>query len=109
MMDRMNYYNSLQTKMTRKLNVLKNLTNYELYPEDFQDCKSNFLCYTITKISSSVVFEQKMVTDLDRLILLIDLVTLEAIDLGKREDSLEMVLQVNRVKIRSISFCLITK
>ena len=98
MIDRMNYYNSLQTKTTRKLNVLKNLTNYELYSKFYGNCKSNFLCKTMSRINSSFLEEQKLVTDMDRITLLIDLVTLEAIDLGKREDSLEMVLQVNRVK-----------
>ena len=98
MMDRMIYYNSLQTKMTRKLNAFKNLTNYMLYPEFYGNCKSNFLCRTLSKMNSSFLNEQKQVTDLDQIIVLIDLVTLEAIDLGKREESLEMVLQVNIIQ-----------
>lgn len=99
MMERMNQYNTLQTKMTRKLNDLKNLTSHELYePEvcneycEDQYCeKSLFLCPTM------LAFNKRgwdSVTDVNQIILLIDLVTLEAIDLGKREDTLEMVLQV---------------
>ena len=99
MMKRMNQYNTLQTKMTIKLNDLKNLTSHELYePEvcneycEKQYCiKSLFLCPTM------LAFNKRgwdTVTDVNQIILLIDLVTLEAIDLGKREDTLEMVLQV---------------
>ena len=85
----MNHYNSLQTKMTRKLNNLKNLTSYDLY--ELFHCKSKFLCETMSQINETV---WRYVSEQDKIILLIDLVTLEAIDFGKREDTLEMVLQV---------------
>ena len=93
MMDRMKDNNTLVSKMNMKLTEAKNLTSYELYQEN--SCNSYFLCETMSKINETGF---KQVTNLDRIILLIDLVTLEAIDLGKREDTLEMVLQVIKVK-----------
>ena len=92
MMDRMNHYNILQKKITSTLNDLKNLTSYEYYPMNkLVGCKLIFLCATMSRMNEIGWNE---VTDLEKIILLIDLVTLQAIDLGKREDTLEMVLQV---------------
>ena len=92
MMDRMNLHNILQKKITRTLNDLKNLTSYEYYPMNtLVGCKSIFLCATMSRMKET---GWNAVTDLEKIILLIDLATLEAIDLGKRDDTLEMVLQV---------------
>ena len=92
MMDRMNHHNILQKKFNSTLNDLKNLTSYEYYPmNELVGCKSIFLCATMSRINET---GWNAVTDLEKIILLIDLVTLEYIDLGKREDTLEMVLQV---------------
>ena len=90
MMDRMKHYSTLESKVNLKVNDLKNLTSHELYKLD--NCKSHFLCHTMSRINESYLLDP--VTDLDRINLLIELVTLEAIDLRKTEDTLEMVLQV---------------
>ena len=80
----MNNYKTLDTKVNNKIDKLKHLAIYN----STKQCRYEFLCGTIKTWNTS------WKTDLDRISLLIDLVIVEAIDQGKQQDALELVLKV---------------
>ena len=85
MTDRMNHYETLDTKVNNKINEIKHLTNYN----STKTCNYDKLCFAIEN------FNGTRTTDLFKIYLLIDLVIVDAIDQGKQQEALEIVLEVN--------------
>ena len=80
----MNHYKKLDTRVNNKINALEHLHLYNRT----ELCDVYFLCHTIKYFNASFT------TDLDKISLLLDLVIVEAIDQGKQQDALELVLEV---------------
>ena len=80
----MKHYETLDTKVNNKINEVKHLTNYN----STEPCSHEFLCLSIEQ------FYGNGITDLDKIYLFIDLALVEAIDQGKQQDALELVLEV---------------
>ena len=87
----MNNYKTLDTKVNNKINAIEHLTLYN--SSDL--CSNSFLCGSIRTLNDT------WTNDLDRISLLIDLVIVEAIDQGKQQDALELVL---KVKFKNYNF-----
>ena len=88
MTDRMHHYETLDNKVFNKLKKVEHLTNYNSTEVCYQKA---FLCQKVT------YFNATFTTDLDRMSLLIDLIIAEAIDQGKQQDVLELVLEVKKL------------
>ena len=86
MTDRMNNYKTLYAKVNNKINTMEHLTLYN--SSDL--CVNSFLCGSIQSLNAT--WKTDLV--LDRISFLIDLVIVEAIDQGKQENALELVLKV---------------
>ena len=89
MNERMTYHNSHTSKVQNKLADVKHLiSNEELYGDEYS-CKANFLCIKIFQLQAeNIKYDSQLIS------LMVDLVTLEAIHLGKQDETMEMVLQV---------------
>ena len=88
----MNHYETLDTKVTDKINKVKHLTNYNsTKPEAFSSFEK---CTDVLSCSTIKLFNDTLTTELDKISLFIDLVIVEAIDQGKQQDVLELVLEV---------------
>ena len=83
MADRMNHYETLDTKVNNKINKVKHLTNYN----STEPCGKGILCIAIKQVNDTQ-------STLNKITLFIDLIIVEAIDQGKQQDVLELVLEV---------------
>ena len=86
MTDRMNHYETLDTKVNNKINEVKHLTNYN----STEPCSQEFLCFSIKR------FYGNGLTALDKIYLFIDLALVEAIDQEKQHNAFELILEVKK-------------
>ena len=89
MNERMEYNGNLMTKTVKKINESIHLLS-KIIRDVYSECKFNYLmCDTLTKIQTNELNNEIILT-----VLMIDIATLEAIDLGKPWEAMELAMQV---------------
>ena len=91
MNERMEYNGNLETKAVKKINESIHLLSKSIHVV-FSDCEFNSLmCDILKKIQKNYLYNEIILT-----ILMIDIATLKAIDLGKPWKAMELAMQVKK-------------